>query len=87
VLRKTIALEINVRVLLWIVLGFVIGAIVGYFAVILWYIAYTELFRGGHDQDGGGAMAAGLIIGPAVGLICGLITAVIFGVRAAGRKA
>ena len=75
------------RVLFWSVLGFVVGAVVGYFAVILWYVAYTELFRGGHDQDGGGAMAAGLIIGPMVGLICGIITAAIFGVRSAGRKA
>ena len=75
------------RVLFWSVLGFVVGAVVGYFAVILWYVAYTELFRGGHDQDGGGAMAAGLIIGPMVGLICGIITAAILGVRSAGREA
>lgn len=70
------------RVLLWSGLGFIAGIIGGYIALMAGYVAYTELFRI-HDQDGGGAMAMGLVVGPVVGLFCGLVLAILCGVWAA----
>lgn len=72
------------RVLLWSILGFVAGAVAGYAALMIGYSIYVELFRV-HDQDGGGAMAMGLIVGPIVALLCGFAAAIAAGVRAAGR--
>lgn len=73
------------RVFLWAALGFVLGAVAGYAAPMFGYSVYIDLFKV-HDQDGGGAMAMGLIIGPAVGLFCGLVTAILFALRAAFRR-
>lgn len=70
------------RVLVGSVLGFIAGAIASYFALMVGYSVYIDLFKV-HDQDGGGAMAMGLIIGPVVALICGIVVAVICGVRLA----
>lgn len=72
------------RVLVWSILGFVAGAVAGYAALMIGYSIYVELFRV-HDQDGGGAMAMGLIIGPIVGLLCGVAAAVFAGMKAARR--
>lgn len=74
------------RVLLWSVLGFVAGTVATYAAIMIGYGVYIDLFRGGHDQDGGGAMAMGLIIGPVVALICGIVAAFACGLRAAQRR-
>lgn len=73
------------RVFLWGLFGFVVGAVAGYFAVMFGYIAYVDLFRV-HDQDGGGAMAMGLVLAPLVGLFCGVVAAIFFGLRAARRS-
>lgn len=63
------------RELGWFLLGFVVGAVAGWAAVIAAYAAYVEVFNV-FDRDGGGAMAAVVAIGPMVGLITGLVTAV-----------
>lgn len=70
------------RVFFWSVLGFIAGAIASYIALMVGYSVYLDLF-GVHDQDGGGAMAMGLVIGPVIALLCGIVTAVICGLRAA----
>ena len=64
------------------ILGFIGGTIVSYIVLMVGYSIYADLFRV-HDQDGGGAMAMGLIIGPVVALLCGIVAAVICGSRAA----
>lgn len=74
------------RVLLWSVLGFVAGSVAAYAALMVGYSVYIPLFRGGHDQDGGGAMAMGLIIGPVAALLCGIVAAFACGLRAAQRR-
>lgn len=63
------------RELGWFLLGFVVGAVTGWAAVIAAYAAYVEVFNV-FDRDGGGAMAAVFAIGPMVGLITGLVTGV-----------
>ncbi|MBR2817585.1 MAG: hypothetical protein IKE60_23190 [Reyranella sp.] len=73
------------RVFIGIVFGFIAGAIVSYFALMVGYSVWIDLFKV-HDQDGGGAMAMGLIIGPVVALICGIIAAIFCGVRVAQRS-
>lgn len=70
------------RVFFWSVLGFVVGTVASYAAIMVGYSIYSGLFRV-HDHDGGGAMAMGLVIGPVLALLCGIVTAVICGVRAA----
>ena len=54
------------------VLAFAVGAMAGYFLAMSVYIIQTELL-GAHDQDGGGAMAYGLVIGPFAGLVVGTL--------------
>ncbi|WP_300615085.1 hypothetical protein [Dokdonella sp.] len=73
------------RVFLWVVLGFVIGVVAGYFGTILCYVVSSDLFKT-HDQDGGGAMTVGFVVAPAVGLVCGFVAAVLCGLRAARRR-
>lgn len=73
------------RVFIGIVFGFIAGAIVSYFALMVGYSVYVDLFKV-HDQDGGGAMAMGLIIGPLVALICGIVAAIVCGVRLAQQR-
>jgi hypothetical protein len=70
------------RIIVWVVLGFFGGMIISYLAIMVGYSAYVDLFKV-HDHDGGGAMAIGLVIGPAFALLLGIVTAVICGVRAA----
>jgi hypothetical protein len=48
------------------------------------YIIETELL-GAHDQDGGGAMAYGLVIGPFAGLVLGTVLAAITAMRLTSR--
>ncbi|HEX2841287.1 hypothetical protein [Hyphomicrobium sp.] len=72
------------RILALVVLAFVVGAVVGWGLAMGAYIVQTELF-GAHDQDGGGAMAYGLVIGPAVGLGLGIVFAVLTALRLTSR--
>lgn len=74
------------RILALVVLAFVVGAVAGWCLAMGIYVAQTEWF-GVHDQDGGGAMAYGLIIGPAVGLALGLVFAVLTALRLTRRPA
>lgn len=73
------------RVFIASILGFIGGTIVSYIVLMVGYSVYADLFKV-HDQDGGGAMAMGLIIGPVVALPCGIIAALICGARAAPRS-
>jgi len=73
------------HVIVWSVLGFIAGTIVSYIAIMVGYSVYIDLFKV-HDQDGGGAMAIGLVIGPVVALLFGIVSAAICGVRAAQRR-
>ena len=73
------------RVFIGCLLGFIAGAVVSYFALMVGYSVYVDLFKV-HDQDGGGAMAMGLIIGPLVALICGIVAAIFCGVRLAQQR-
>ncbi|WP_019013673.1 hypothetical protein [Elioraea tepidiphila] len=70
----------------WFLLGFVVGAVAGWAAVIAAYAAYVEVFNV-FDRDGGGAMAAAFAIGPMVGLITGLVTGVQVALRRRRRAA
>ena len=72
-------------VFIWSVLGFIAGTIISYIAIMVGYSVYVDLFRV-HDQDGGGAMAVGLVIGPVVALLFGIVAAVFCGARAAQRR-
>lgn len=73
------------RVLVISVLGFIAAAVVTYLAVVVGTLVAWDLL-GVHDQDGGGAMAVGLVIGPACAVIGGVIGAVTAGMWAAGRR-
>lgn len=73
------------RVFVGSVLGFVTGAVASYIALMVGYSVYIDLFKV-HDQDGGGAMAIGLVIGPVVALLCGIVTAVMFGTWVAKQR-
>ena len=73
------------RVFIGCLLGFIAGAVVSYFALMVGYSVYVDLFKV-HDQDGGGAMAMGLIIGPLVALICGIVADIVCGVRLAQQR-
>jgi hypothetical protein len=59
-----------------IFLGFVVGLILGEAIPILYYILATNYF-GLFDRDGGGAMGAIFLLGPALALVCGVVAAVI----------
>jgi len=73
------------RVIVWSLLGFIGGTIISYIAIMVGYSVYLDLFMV-HDQDGGGAMAIGLVIGPVFALLLGIVTAVVCGVLAAQRR-
>ena len=66
-------------------LGFVGGAIVTYLTVVIGVITAWELM-GHHDQDGGGAMALGLVIGPFCAVIGGVICAFLVPIWVARRR-
>jgi Na+/melibiose symporter-like transporter len=72
------------RIFALVVLAFVAGAAVGWLLAMGGYIAQTEWF-GVHDQDGGGAMAYGLIIGPLAGLFLGTLLAAFTALRLTSR--
>jgi MFS family permease len=58
------------------VLGFFASAVLSYLVVVLGVSAWWD-FNNVHDQDGGGHMALGLVIGPFCAVIGGLVGAFI----------
>ncbi len=56
------------------VLGFIVGAVLTYLVVVIGTTIVWDVFDV-HDQDGGGAMALGLVIGPFVALLGGIASA------------
>jgi hypothetical protein len=68
-------MKTSTRILLCLV-GFIIGAIVTYLVVVISTIFVWDLM-GVHDQNGGGAMALGLVIGPAIALIGACVGAIL----------
>ena len=67
------------------VLAFIVGAIITYLTIVVGVIAAWDL-TGVHDQDGGGAMALGLVIGPVCAVIGGVICAVFVPIWVAKRR-
>lgn len=67
------------------VLAFAVGAIITYLTIVVGVIAVWD-FMNVHDQDGGGAMALGLVIGPICAVIGGLICAVLVPLWVAKRR-
>lgn len=65
--------------------GFVIGAVITYLVVVIGTTLAWEILDV-HDQDGGGAMTLGLVIGPFVALMGGLISAFMLPIWAARRR-
>jgi hypothetical protein len=63
-----------------IILAVAAGLIAGEAIAIGGYIIATNLF-GLFDQDGGGAMGAIFMVGPALGLVLGVIAAFVVGTR------
>src|SRR5688572_29229807 len=56
------------------VLGFIVGAVVTYFAGVFGTLVVWD-WLGVHDQDGGGAMALGLVIAPLCAIVGGIVGA------------
>jgi hypothetical protein len=67
------------------VLGFAVGAALTYFVVVFGVLAWWNLLNI-HDQDGGGAMALGLVIGPFCAVIGGIVAAFLAAVWDAKRR-
>ena len=64
------------RTFVVVILGFLGFTVVTYLVVVVGVSLLWDIM-GVHDQDGGGAMALGLVIGPAVALVGGIIGAVV----------
>lgn len=65
----------------WLTLGaFFLGLIGGWGAAIAYYIVGTNL-DWFFDRDGGGAMATMFILGPTLGVMAGLVCAVVVALR------
>ena len=73
------------RTFIYAGLAFVVGAMAAYLAVVVGISVVWDLFNV-HDQDGGGHMALGLVIGPFFALIGGMVSAIIFVIWNGGRK-
>lgn len=67
-------------------LGFIIGLIAGYCAVLFGWVLYTDLFDVG-DLGGGKAMGIAFFFAPIGGVIAGFIGAFLLGRFAARRAA
>ncbi len=59
-----------------ITLAFFGGLVVGWAIPIVWYIVATNWF-GLFDRDGGGAMGAIFLMGPAMAILCGVGAAIV----------
>lgn len=68
-----------------IVVAFVLGLIAGEAVPIVGYIIATTYF-GVFDRDGGGAMGAIFIMGPACALVVGTVAAIIVARRSAKAR-
>ena len=74
------------RIVLWSFLAFILGLVTGWSLSIGWYLVETE-WLGRFDRDGGGAMGAIFILGPALGLLFGAVAATVTAVRLSrGRR-
>ncbi len=70
------------RTFIIVLLAFVLGAVATYIVVVGGTIVAWDLLRV-HDQDGGGAMALGLVIGPVCAIAGGLLCAFVVLLRTA----
>ncbi len=68
-----------------IFLAFLCGLIVGWAIPVLCYILATNYF-GVFDRDGGGAMGAIFIAGPALALLLAIAAAIVAAMRTAQRS-
>ncbi len=59
-----------------IIVGFLLGYVAGHASSVIGYILMTT-YGGLFDRDGGGAMGAIFILGPALGLVGGIAGAII----------
>lgn len=73
------------RVFLWSLLGFVLGLMAGYCAILFGWIGYSELFQV-FDADGGRILSIALLVAPLGGLATGLLMAFWLALRAAQRQ-
>lgn len=74
------------RTFIILLLAFVLGAVATYIIVVGGTIVAWDLMRV-HDQDGGGAMALGLVIGPVCAIAGGVLAAFIALLRTARASA
>ena len=73
------------RTFLWSFLAFFLGLVAGWSVSIGGYLAATTWF-GVFDRDGGGAMGAIFILGPALGLLFGTVAATVTALRLSRRQ-
>lgn len=73
------------RVLMWSLLGFVAGLVLGYCLILFGWVGYS-LFAHIGDRDGGKMMSIMFLAAPLGGLAAGLIGAFWFALRAARRR-
>ena len=59
------------------VAGFVVGMVTGMLVAFAGYHVWTG-WLGGFDREGAAGMAAFFVYGPAIGLVLGLVLAVVF---------
>jgi hypothetical protein len=73
------------RVLMWGLLGFVAGLVLGYLLILLGWVGYA-LFAHVGDRDGGKLMNILFLAAPLGGMAAGLIGAFWLSLRAARRQ-
>lgn len=73
------------RTFLTACLGFIAGAVITYLVVVVGTTVAWDILDV-HDQDGGGAMALGLVIGPFIALFGGIAGAFLLPAWAARRR-
>lgn len=69
----------------WALVGFVLGAVAGYCAVLFGWVAYSNMVSVA-DTSGGTSMGVAFSLAPFAGLLIGMAGAFVFGTRAARRK-
>ncbi len=79
-LRATAPGGLSMRAFLLAVLAFLLTIVATWIVVMGIYILATSL-GWAFDRDGGMAMGAAFVIGPGLGLMLGLVAAVVVGVR------
>jgi len=73
------------RVFLWSLLGFILGLMAGYCAILFGWIGYSELFHV-FDADGGRILSIAFLVAPLGGMGSGLVLAFWLALRAAQRQ-